>query len=505
LLNTAVLQPIDARERRWIQAISNTVIQYYVQCYGAVLGLMTFNVFWHLGDTYVRDHDEGRYAVAASEMLHGHSPLITTYGGETEFWNLKPPLGYWLLDLSYWGLGETPFALRVPAAICALLTVALTMSMTRRIAGAGTAIVAGVILTTSFGFLGHHAARSGDLDMPLTLLLVLFLTVAPSLADIRAARLGAGLVLALAFLLKSFAILPFVLAVAVYGLITRGAGTWRVWPAPIAILVVVAATWAVARSVAENSWEFVRRMFVEDLLLRSTTQIDPGGNSGWDYIGALFDRFAPWPIVVLLALGASRCFARQRMSSDSATLLWCFVLIPLAFFTVARTHHSWYIIPIYPAFAILAAVAAVEILNRAKNRNLAAPAAAILGICACACEARVATHIGIRDRMTQSQIFLLSLQSRFPDSGTQLHTAFTPSYSERFLLQVVDGFELRGFNWTSPKPGQFVASNVPVLVHKSDAAWSDIVAHTANITFLAQNGDYALVRIRAPGMATNVD
>jgi hypothetical protein len=150
-------------------------------------------------------------------------------------------------------------------------------------------------------------------------------------------------------------------------------------------------------------------------------------------------------------------------------------------------------------------VAAVEVLSRAKNRNLAAPAVAILGVCACACEARVATQIGIRDRMTQSQVFLVSLRSHFPDTRTQLHTAFTPSYSERFLLQVVDGFELRGFNWASPKPGQSIAANVPVLVRKSDEAWSDIVAHTANITFLDQNGDYALVRIRAPEMATNVD
>jgi len=243
----------------------------------------------------------------------------------------------------------------------------------------------------------------------------------------------------------------------------------------------------------------VRRMFVEDLLLRSTTEIDPGSNGGWDYLGGLFDRFAPWPIVVLAAVALSWNFVRQRSSADSATLLWCFVLIPLAFFTLARTHHFWYIVPVYPACAMLAAMATLEVLERARARNLTAPAVAILGIFACACEARVATHIAVYDRMTKSQVFLASLRSRFPDTRMELQTAFTPSYSERFLLQVVDGLQLRGFNWTGLKSDHALASDAPVLVRKGDDGWSDIVAHAANIRFLDQNEDYALVRIETEG------
>ena len=118
-MNAVTLKPGDVRALTWHEALERVAVHYFWQCVAAVLALTAGNAFWRLGDTFVRDCDEGRYAVAASEMLHAHSMLVTTYAGETEFWNLKPPLGYWLLDLSYWVMGETPLALRIPAATCA--------------------------------------------------------------------------------------------------------------------------------------------------------------------------------------------------------------------------------------------------------------------------------------------------------------------------------------------------------------------------------------------------
>ncbi len=151
--------------------------------FGAVFALMAFNAFWGLGDTLVRDLDEARYGVAASEMLHRHSLLVTTYAGATEFWNLKPPLGYWMLELSYLAVGETPLGLRLPAAVCGLLTVALTMLAGRRMGGWRTGILAGIMLATSTGLLAQHGARSAQLDSQLTLILLLLLMLAPKVPE----------------------------------------------------------------------------------------------------------------------------------------------------------------------------------------------------------------------------------------------------------------------------------------------------------------------------------
>src|ERR1700760_3085389 len=116
-------------------ASSQRVERFFWPLYGAILALMAFNSFFALEGMHIRDFDEARYGVAASEMLHSHSALVATYAGATEYWNLKPLLGYWLLEASYQVFGETPFALRVPAALSGLALVALTLLFARSVAG----------------------------------------------------------------------------------------------------------------------------------------------------------------------------------------------------------------------------------------------------------------------------------------------------------------------------------------------------------------------------------
>jgi 4-amino-4-deoxy-L-arabinose transferase-like glycosyltransferase len=488
-MSVVTLPALGRRTSPWYDALWAWPVKRFWECFAGVLGLMVWNAFWRLGDTFVRDYDEGRYGVAASEMLHRHSSLVTTYAGATEFWNLKPPLGYWLLELSYGLFGESPLTLRLPAAVCAVATTALTMLLARRVGGPRLAILAGIILATSFGFLAHHGARSGELDMPLTLLLFLLLMLATRMFDSRAARLGLGLVLSLAFLLKSFAILPFVAAIALYGLIARGFASWRILVLPVCIALVTTITWAVARTVAEDSSEFVRRMFLEDLLLRSTTAIDPVQASVWDYIGALFDRLVPWPLIVIIALTLSWRFAGRRLSGDFSTLLWCYCLAPLVLFTLARTHHSHYIVPLYPAWSILGAAATLEVLRAARGTPSANWVAGALVICVLACEVRLIAHMEVHDRLRPGQTFLVSLRERAAP-GTRLHTTFTPSYSERFLLQAVDGFALDEEPLSrNARPAGMV------LFRKSEGGAQHAQASTDQAAILAQDQDYVLMRI----------
>ena len=420
------------------------VERFFWPLFGAVVALMAFNGFFALETTHIRDFDEARYGVAASEMLHAHSPLVTTYAGATEYWNLKPPLGYWLLEASYVVFGETLFALRAPAAISGLLLVALTILFTRRMAGAGVGLLAGLILATCFGFLGHHAVRSGDLDAPLALILFPILFVAPRLATERWARLALGLILGLAFLLKSFAILPYIAAAGIYCLATRGLNSWRWWLLPITIASLIGITWAAARTVAEDSGVFVHRMVVEDLLQRSTSEVDaPEGSSLWDYAGCLFDRMAPWPLVILAGLVMVGRGARKNFVSKQLLLVWCYALIPVLLFSIVRTHHSWYIVPTYPAWAILAAVYLADLYKRTQTSEvgrLVVAGIAVVGLLAG--EARVVSQMMIHGRVTEGEVFLVSLGDRSVPRGTRLDIAFTPSYSERFILQVIDGYVL---------------------------------------------------------------
>jgi 4-amino-4-deoxy-L-arabinose transferase len=423
--------------------LDRLIERFFWPAFGAVLAVMAFNAFFALESTHIRDFDEARYGVAASEMLHSHSPLVTTYAGATEYWNLKPALGYWLLEISHVVFGETPFALRVPAAISGLLLVALTILFTRRVAGAGVGLLAGAILTTCFGFLGHHAVRSGDLDAPLALILFPMLFFVPRLDTDRWARLALGLILGLAFLLKSFAPLPFVAAAGTYCVVTRGFGSWRTWCLPILIASLMAITWAVARTVAEDSGEFVRRMVIEDLFQRSTSQVDAGSNGLWDYIGCLVDRIAPWPVVIAAGLFLAARRGWQRLGSPQLLIVWFYALIPTLLFTIIRTHHSWYVVPTYPAWAILGAVSLVDLYKRAQSSSVgrvAVVGVALLGLVAG--EARILSQMLVHSRITGRELYLESLRDQSRPRGTHLDIAYEPSYSERFILQVVDGFVL---------------------------------------------------------------
>lgn len=112
-------------------AVFNSVIDFLTQNFRyyclIILILAGFNLFFNLGAYPVNDWDEARHGVSAFEMIHNHNYINVTFGGKTEYWNLKPPLGIWLIALSYKVFGTNVFALRFPSAFAALLTIFLTV------------------------------------------------------------------------------------------------------------------------------------------------------------------------------------------------------------------------------------------------------------------------------------------------------------------------------------------------------------------------------------------
>jgi len=157
----------------------------------------------------------------------------------------------------------------------------------------------------------------------------------------------------------------------------------------------------------------------------------------------LFDRMAPWPLVILAGLATVARGARKTFVSKQLFLVWCYAFIPVLLFSIVRTHHSWYIVPTYPAWAILAAVYLADLYKRAQSSEvgrLVVAGVAVVGLLAC--EARVVSQMMIHGRVTEGEVFLASLGDRSVPRGTRLDIAFTPSYSERFILQVIDGYVL---------------------------------------------------------------
>lgn len=101
---------------------------------------LLFVSFHNLGANAIADFDEARHAVNAYEMMRNGDYLVNTYMGETDLWNLKPPLGYWTVMLGYALFGYTALGLRFASAVCWIATAFVLARWLRKHAGLPSSI-----------------------------------------------------------------------------------------------------------------------------------------------------------------------------------------------------------------------------------------------------------------------------------------------------------------------------------------------------------------------------
>jgi 4-amino-4-deoxy-L-arabinose transferase-like glycosyltransferase len=504
-----------------VSALGSVVDRHERWCAALVLALMACNVFLGLATSNVNDYDEARYGVTAFEMQQHRTFVLDTYAGQREVWALKPPLGYWLMALSFALFGGSALAMRLPSALCALAAVAVTMGAARRWFDRRLAILAGAILATTFGFLSNHGARSGDFDAGLTLILLLIAVQLPGIAESSWRVVPVALLFGCGFLLKSFAIAPMVLVAGSYLVWT---GSWRrlrLVPCAVALglCALIVGAWAIARWRADGSPDFLLRMFREDVVGRSTSIVDKSTSSPLGYVTGIFDRFAPWPLLMLAAAGVALARISHAASERGAAtgpgptcsplplrpeitrLLVLWIGIPLVFFSAVRTQHHWYLDPTYPALAMVAAGCALFLVERTPPRRRTLAIAALVTLPLALCEARVLARVLIREPMSADQRFLRGLRPA-ATGCREIRTTCRLLHSERFLLEVADGFDVVE-PWQAPSPASSQPDTACLLVGK--LAWRRPPAPPPDrlpaLDFLlADSPDYALYRAADAGV-----
>ncbi len=138
------------------------------------LVLIALPFFLFLGRDAIQIWDEARNTLNLYEMYKSGNLLVTTYQGEPDMWNTKPPFFHWiqLIFVNIFGFNE--FALRLPSAISGFLTcLVLGVFLKKYIKSNFLALSASFVLATSSGFIDIHSSRTGDYDA----MLVLFTTI----------------------------------------------------------------------------------------------------------------------------------------------------------------------------------------------------------------------------------------------------------------------------------------------------------------------------------------
>jgi 4-amino-4-deoxy-L-arabinose transferase-like glycosyltransferase len=357
-----------------------------------LLAVLVALLFLDLPGSYLLEPDEARYAEIPREMLATGNWLVPRLNGVDYF--EKPPLAYWLNAVSISALGRNPFAARLASRLAAVGTVLVLLLGLRRDLGERAALWAALVCLSGplFFGLGRTNLTDGALTFCLTLAVVAiyrFLRARENGARAPGWAALAGLSCGLAVLAKGLigVVLPGG-ALLLWCLIRRrarpiGELLWS-WAPVLFLAATVPYFWAVERAAPGFSWFF----WIHEHFLRYTTAEARRPGPVY-YFAALFAAgFLPWtfflgPVFARLRRGAARDRGR---SAD----LWfgLFAAVVLVFFSLSRSKLPPYILPVFPAAAVLVARGLGErfegsdrpLLGHALFWTLAAPAGIAAGL-----------------------------------------------------------------------------------------------------------------------------
>jgi len=316
-----------------------------------------FPLFYRLDALPLQQWDEARRAVNAAEMWERGSWLVAWYGDQPEMWGTKPPLLLWLQVLLIGWLGYDELAIRLPAALSGLGTIALLVWFAeRQLKKPIIGYWAGIILV-GMPWCGFHITRTGDFDALLSLwhtAAILF-----SWLWIEALQRGhphkhwdilSGVATGLAALTKGMAgffYLPGMVLMALWRgqlqMVWRNRTTW------------IAAACAFGPLLF---YYFLREQLTPGYLM-AVWQNELGGRFSQpleDHTGPFtfyFDVLGPWlwPLPIALWLG----FRQKKWRSLLSFLLGCSAVF-LLIISAAGTKLPWYAAPLYPPIALMLSI-----------------------------------------------------------------------------------------------------------------------------------------------------
>jgi 4-amino-4-deoxy-L-arabinose transferase-like glycosyltransferase len=320
--------------------------------------------FYRLDAAGLIGPDEPRYAAIGREMARSGDWITPRLWGLP--WFEKPPLLYWMTGAAFrLGLG-TELAPRLPVALLAVGFLAFYWWMVRREFGCLAAGLATLILGTCGEWLGFSQVGATDLPLAATFSAAMLLAV-PWIARRETRFLpAASALLGLAVLAKGLT--PLVLAAPVvpaawwFGRRPDDAGR----PAPAfrdlarprvaAPFLVVALPWYLL-CYLRNGMAFPAEFFWRQQVQRFTSGELLHGRPWWYYLPVLAGAFLPWTPLLPLAVRRAALGDRRRL------FLLAWVLFGLVFFSLAVNKLAGYILPLFPAAALLVALGLEETVS----------------------------------------------------------------------------------------------------------------------------------------------
>lgn len=317
--------------------------------------------------------DEGRYAEIGREMAVS-GDWITPRLNDLKYFE-KPPLQYWATAAAFRLFGESNWGARWWPATTAFACVVLMFWSVRRWYGdAALALAAAAALGGCTGFIinSHINTLDAGLAAFLTVALLSFLLAQQPGATATANRNGMLAVwAAMALAVLSKGLIGIVLPGAVLAIYVMVERDWRLLTRlhlgkGLILFLAITVPWFVAVSLAND--EFARFFFVHEHFARFLTKVHRREGAWWYFIPILLFGAMPWTpyIAVRLRQGWRREGERGTLQPRRLLLIWTgFIFL---FFSVSHSKLPSYILPVFPALALLAALEMREMPPRLLSR-----------------------------------------------------------------------------------------------------------------------------------------
>jgi 4-amino-4-deoxy-L-arabinose transferase-like glycosyltransferase len=306
------------------------------------------------GTTALMDPDEGRNAEVAREMAERGDFVVPHLNGLPYL--DKPIFFFAAAAVAVKGLGPTEFAVRLPALAFTIATVALLAGFAYRLFGREVALLAGLALATAPLVLAY--ARIVIFDGVL-LFWVTASCVSFQLAWSQERRLpwvvgwaAAGV----ATLTKGPVglVLPLLVNVA-YALACRERLRRLFDPLGMLAFAFVVAPWFLA--VTARHPEFPHYAFVRETFQRVATDRMARSGPIWYFVPLLVGGALPWALLPLFDARRLPAAWRERTGAGRARVyLQLWVAAPFLLFTLSQSKRAGYILPVFPALALLCAL-----------------------------------------------------------------------------------------------------------------------------------------------------
>ena len=338
-----------------------------------LLLLIIYGLLWFgtLNYRHLIPSDEGRYAEMAREMLVTGDWVTPRYNGYQYF--EKPPLQVWATAVTFQVFGIGDWQARLWTALTGFLTILAIGFTGARIYNARVGWLAAVVLASSpmWVISGHF----NSLDMGLSAFLVaalcslLLAQTSHNKSSGRNWMWSCWFFMALATLSKG--LIGVAIPAMVFIVYSVSADDWKIWArlrlfSGSILFLIVTAPWFVLVSIRNPV--FLEFFFIHEHLQRFTQDAHSRTGPLYYFIPLLLIGLLPW---VLQLPGALIQGWNERKPSFSSTwLLVCWSVVIFAFFSVSQSKLPGYIIPIFPALALLIGKRLERLLGHANAMPL---------------------------------------------------------------------------------------------------------------------------------------